>query len=387
MKVKVTLALIVFIVGLIPLSVFAQDGSGASELIVLNDTTPGIDVVITPSADTTGAVMLEVNNVSVMVTDVVGNVVFQSSDAHISGLAFQFAPNAGTHTLTIERLAGATQGFVRILAEAEIGDLGDVTLVNNDLLVLEQEADFPLSSSVPSSTANINIPEDSQGTITARFPGAPITAQLVNSEDGSVVATLMGSLIDGFSVTVESGQYEMVLVNNDTSRETVANVRVNTPQESDFAVLVDATTDTNVVVSDTAQPTTSAVETASNCTITINTASINLRSGPGTGYSVTDYAFRNDTYQVGGVNAEENWLLVGTETGSAWMNSRLGNLSGDCGDLVVFDIPYRDAATPQVVIQQPQVSIYHEDDDDEYEDEDHDEDDDHDDEEYEDDDD
>jgi uncharacterized protein YraI len=372
MKVKATLVLVVFILGLIPLSVSAQEGTDASELIVLNDATPGIDVVITPSADTTGAVALEVNNVSVMVTDVVGNVVFQATDAHITGMSFQFAPNAGAHTLTIERLPGATQGFVRIVAQPEIMTSGETALVSGNALALEQEADFPLSGLVPSSTATISIPEDNQGAITARFPGSPITAQLVNSEDGSIVATLTGSLIDGFSVTVNSGQYEMLLINNDASRETLANIRVNTPQESDFAVLVGATTDTNVVVSDTAQPTASAVDTTSTCAITINTASINLRSGPGTGYSVNEYAFRNETYPVGGVSQEENWLLIGTEDGSAWMNSQLGNLSGDCNNLTVYDIPYRDATTPQVVIQQPQVSIYN-DDDDEYEHDEHDE--------------
>ena len=74
-------------------------------------------------------------------------------------------------------------------------------------------------------------------------------------------------------------------------------------------------------------------------------------------------------YPVGGVSQEENWLLIGTETGSAWMNSRLGNLSGDCNNLIVYNIPYRDASTPQIVIQQPQVSIYHDDDD--HDDDDH----------------
>jgi SH3-like domain-containing protein len=109
-----------------------------------------------------------------------------------------------------------------------------------------------------------------------------------------------------------------------------------------------------------AQPATGetvAVNSAS-CAITIDLASVNLRSGPGTGYSVLNYGFRNDQYPVGGTNSDGSWVVIGTPDGaSAWMSGSVGSLSGECQNLTVYDIPYRNAPAPQVVVQQSQPSV------------------------------
>ena len=55
------------------------------------------------------------------------------------------------------------------------------------------------------------------------------------------------------------------------------------------------------------------------------------------------------------------WLLVGTESGSAWMAKNYLDLEGACDGLTVYDIPYRNAPKPEtiVVIPEPQI-VYQE---------------------------
>lgn len=345
----------------------AQSGNGLSgDLIVLNDSTPGIDVVVNPSPDTTGVVALEISNASVMVYDAVGNLVFESSDTHIRGIEFSFAPNAGTHTVTVERLPGAVQAYARIGAQAEMTTYDSAPeLVRSSTVAMAQEADFPLDSMSPSSAVNFVVPASVTAAVTARFPGAPVTAQLVDVAQTRSLATLSGSLIDGVRLTVDGGSYQLVMVNNNVAKETMANVSLLPARPSDFAVLVaEADASSTTTLASTSSSGVNSGAPVATCNVTVAVSSINLRSGPGTGYSVLDYAFRGESLPVGGTNSGGGWLLVGTDTGSGWMLSNLGMLSGTCDNLTVFDIPYREAATPQVTIQQPQVPVYRDDDDD-----------------------
>jgi uncharacterized protein YraI len=356
--------LIILTAVLPPLTAQAQTGS---DLIVLNDATPGIDVVVNPSPDTTGVVALEIKNASVTVTDAVGNVVFQAADPDITGLEFSFAPNAGTHTVTVKRLNGAAQAYARITSLAEMQLLSDtLQLVSNSTLASDQEADYPLNASTPSSVVNFTVPTAERAAITARFPGAPVTAQLVNVQENRTVATLTGSLIDGVRFKVAEGTYQLLLQNNNTARDTVANVSVIPAPDGNFESLVAQAEASNTTAMATTASASNTVTTTSACSLTVNASSVNLRSGPGTGYSVLDYAFRGETLPVGGNSTQSDWLLVGTDTGSGWIAGGLGALSGDCTNLTAYDIPYREATTPQVTIQQPQVPVYHDEYDDDH---------------------
>ena len=357
MKHLLPITILVIVLCGFALPALAQDG-GAGDLIVLNDTTPGIDIVITPALDATGAIALEITNASVVVTDVIGNIVFETYDPNIHGLELQFAPNAGTHILTIERLPGVIEAYIRIQGLLEITSATPTQLVSSTGLALSQETDLPLNPSTPSAMIDLAVPTGEQGTISVRFPGAPVTAQLVNTETGAAVATLTGSRIDGLSITVNTGNYQLVLLNNNTAQPTIANVSLTTPTETDFTALVEQASGGNITVADTSANTDATTTFPALCQVTVTTSSINLRSGPGTGYSVLEYAFRDDTLPVGGVNPEHNWLVVGTDTGSAWMVGTLGILSGECSDLTVYDVPYREAPAPQFSIQQPQVPVY-----------------------------
>jgi serine protease Do len=87
------------------------------------------------------------------------------------------------------------------------------------------------------------------------------------------------------------------------------------------------------------------------CTASVNVASMNLRSGPGTGYTVLGSVNQSSTLPVGGVNKEGGWLLVKGPTGSAWIAQSSASLSGNCKSLPAFNIPIRNAVAP-VVVQQ-----------------------------------
>jgi uncharacterized protein YraI len=353
--------IVLFVAAMLPMP--AVQAQSDSDLIVLNDSTPGIDVVINPSPDTTGVIAIEVENASVTVVDAVGNLVFQTVDPNIEGIELRFAPNAGTHTLTLERLPGAVQAYARIAALAEM-TVGSNTpeLVSGPALAMDQEADFPLNASTPSAAVDFSVSDASYATVTASFPGTPVTAQLVSVTENRTLATLSGSLIDGIRFKVASGDYELVLLNNNTTQETVANVSVLPAPNTDFTTLVAeaeaANTTTMTDTATSAADTTVSSSVASGCSVTVAASSVNLRSGPGTGYSVLGYAFRGENLTVGGTNPASGWLLVGTDAGSGWMAGELGILNGSCNSLAVYDIPYLEAAAPVVTIQQSQVPVY-----------------------------
>lgn len=361
-----------FLVLLITLSVIpfgfnhsasAQDG-GANDVILLNDATPGIDVIVNPSAETTGVVALEMSDASVFITDAQGNLIFEAMNADLKGLEFRFAPNAGAHTITIERLPNAVEGYVRIQALSELMTLGTTELVSSSNLNPNQEADFPLNADNPSSMVNLTIPSDEMQTISASFPGAPVTVQLVNSDAGTALATLSGSFVDGVRFTLSAGNYQMTMLNNNTSRPTVATVALTPALKNDF---------TPTIVADSNVSTSNPVADTAACGMLVNVSAANVRSGPGDGYSVLGYAFRGNDLIVGGINPESGWLLVQTETGeTGWLADDTGLVNGACDNLVAYDIPYLDATSPALVVQQ--TGYY--DDDDEYEEEEYEDDDD-----------
>ena len=354
-------------------AVHAQ-GGGSNDLVILNDSTPGIDVIVNPAVDTTGVVSLDITDASVMITDAVGNLVFEAADQNLTGIEFRFAPNAGAHTITIQRLNGATEGFVRIQALPEMVMMPTLEFVSNTALTTNQEADFPLNANSPSSVVNMSVPADESQAITATFPGAPVTVQLVNTDAGTALATLSGSLIDGVRFTVSTGNYQMTMLNNNIDRPTVANVSMTPPMNSDFVDMVLAARGEPSNIAGTV-PTNSSAP-ASTCAMTIGVSAGNVRSGPGAGYSVLEYVFRGEEVPVGGISSQSGWLLIQTGSGgTGWVANDLGILTGGCDSLVAYDIPYLAASSPTVIIQQTGGTGgsaggggFHDDDDDDHDD-------------------
>jgi len=344
---------------LVPAAVFAQT---PNDVIVLDDATPALDVVINPNPDTTGVIALEINSATVTLTNAAGNIVFESVDPSIQALELRLAPNAGSHTLSIQRAANASQGSTRIISLSQM-TAGSVvpTLVNSTTLAPAQEADYPLNSNSPSAIVDFNIPTaDGYGALTASFPGAPVTVQLVNTTNNLPLATLYGGAVDGVRFALEDGQYQLVMLNNNTAQATVANVSLLPTTGNSLGAPV-AQADTTVNIAAVAP----SANTDTPCTLTIAQSSVELRSGPGNGYSILEYAFRGSEMPVGGSNTQSDWVLVGTDTGSGWLSSSQGTMNGDCGSLTAYDIAYQEASAPAVVYGGEEYE-----DDDEYEEED-----------------
>lgn len=365
-----SLLLVVFAVasGVSPFKLGHAAAQGDPNVITLNDTTPGIDVVITMPPDTTGAVVLELSGVSVTMTDSTGNVVFLMNDARVHALELHFAPNATPHTLSVERLAGITEGYVKVTSQNDLTMDTGLALIDGEMVAPGQELDTFLDSTKPNSVVSVSLPADGNAsTVTASFPGAPVTAQLVDGTGVAVVTVYAGS-IDGIRLSMDGGDYQLTMLNTNPNQHTMAAVTVvpANPSSLPVAVATTATTDTTTTVAQNSPDQTSG-QSASGveaCTLTIDVSSANLRSGPGTGYSVLDYGFRNEAYPVGGTNIEQNWLLIGLPNGSAWLDRSLGTLSGSCDSLTVFNIPLRmTSSVPQIALQPaPSGSGYYDDD-------------------------
>lgn len=315
------LALCLFGVG----QVFAQSDT----TITLDDATPAIDVSITLPPDATGVVVLDLSMAGVKLTDAGGNLVFTSADARVHMLELSIAPNTGNHTLTVERLPGAQQASVRVHSQAELTPTSPTTSVESNRISSQQEHTLSLTSGTMGGQVAVEIPQNASGLITANFPSAQV-ASLVTDDTGTTLATSYRD-IDGFNMVVDGGTYYVSLTANQLTPDVKAAIST-TPSDS-FALLPQPQPQ---VVSN---PATATVP----CTATITTSSVNLRSGPGTAYTVIDFGFLGDTYQVGGINSTNDWLVIGTSTGSAWVSRALTQLNGDCGNLTVYNVPVQNA--------------------------------------------
>ena len=185
--------------------------------------------------------------------------------------------------------------------------------------------------------------------MTSTYFGANVTSQLVDN-NGSVLATSYGGVIDGLNMVLDGGSYGMTLVGNNLTNTITAGVQVM-PAESSGLVLLQlpAATEAPVVVSAATALPPAAVAVA--CNATIAGTSVNLRSGPGTGYNVLGYGYQNESYPVGGTNPEQNWVVVGLPSGSAWVSKTLVNLDGSCDNLTVFNVALRNAQQAQITFQ------------------------------------
>lgn len=370
---SLVLAVLLIASGVSPFAVKHAAAQTDPNLIALNDATPGIDVVITFPPDTTGAVALELSGAAVTVTDSAGNTVFVMADARVHALELHFAPNATPHTLSVVRLTGITEGYVKVTSQNDLTTDTGLVLIDGEMVAPGQELDTFLDTTTPNSAVSVSLPTDgSASTITASFPGAPVTAQLVDNA-GVAVATVYAGSIDGLRLALDGGDYQMIMVNTNPNQHTLAAVSAVPSNPSTLPVAVATTTNTTTVAQTV--PDQSTGQTAASvgaCTLTIDVSSANLRSGPGTGYSILDYGFRNETYAVGGTNTEQNWLLIGLANGSAWVDRTLGTVSGGCDALTVYNIPLRMASSvPQIALQPASGSAYHDDDDNEHEREEH----------------
>ncbi len=317
--------------------VFAQDNNN---LITLNDATPAIDVVITLPPETTGTVSLEMVQVDITMADSANVVVFHAADPRLHAVELNIAPNSGSHTLTVKRLPGVSEGYVSIISLPELSINGAVERVAGSVVTLNEEIALSLDPATPGGMATLNIPADTTGVVTATFPGANATTQLVDTQ-GVIITESTGGHVDGLNLVLDAGNYEFTVLGSNLTETVVAGLRAVSLEDTAITIVEAPPTAENVMVADEA------------CSAIVTSSSVNLRTGPGTGYSVNGYAYLDESYPVGGRNPENNWIVVGTDSGSAWMTITGVNLQGACGALTVFNIPFRDAPIAPIIITTP----------------------------------
>ena len=343
--------LALFVVVLLALvSALPAMAQNANDLITLNDASPAIDVVITLPPDTTGTIALDFSGAAVTLTDGSGSAVFTAADPRLHGLQLNIAPNSGSHTLHVERLLGVANASMRVVSLPELTQSGLTQLVTAPALQLNQEVSLPLSTDRPGDTVAVSIPAETTGVITATFPGVSAITQLVD-EGGLVMAQSNGAHVDGLNFVIDSGNYQFTLLGSNLTAPMVAGVRAVSAAEAGFIVL--ASPVSAAAVADTTAP---AAPSAATCTATVSASSLNLRSGPGTGYTILGYGYRGQVYTVGGQNPENNWVVVGTDFGSAWVSRNFIQTQGECTQLTVFNVPLKDAVPAQIVFAAPDQS-------------------------------
>jgi hypothetical protein len=338
--------LMIVLFGLMLLGAFLPVMGQTDSLITLNDLTPAINVNVTLPPDATGVVSLNLSMAAVTVTDAQGNTVFQEADARVHAVELSLAPNSGSHVIRVERLPGVTEANVMIQSLADLTDTGKAEFVQFENVSFNQERALPLGPASPGHTLALNLPMDMPGIVTTTFRGGNVTSQFVDS-NGAVVATSSGGGIDGLNMILAGGAYTLTLMGNGLSQDITAGVRLMSADTLGVNLLPIPAN--NLPVADTS--TTVATTSGEACAAVINSSSVNLRSGPGTAYSVLEYGYFNQTLAVGGTNQEQNWLVVGGQSGSAWIARELVQLNGACDALTVFNIPLRNAQPATLIVQ------------------------------------
>ena len=315
-----------------------------NEVITLNDATPAVDVVISLPPDTTGTIGLNFDGASIRLTDADNTTVFSAADPRLHALELNIAPNTGPHTLIVERLAGAPEAYVSILSLPELSIPGAPVLVQSSQLALNQEVSLPLDATHPGDSVAVSIPPDTTGLISTSFPGASATTQLVDAQ-GVVVAESYSGHVDGMNMVIDGGDYDFTVLASNLVNRITTGVRAVPADQNGFVP---------VQIPVSAPP---AQSSESVCVASIAVNSANLRSGPGTGYSVIDYGYRDENYFVGGVNPQNSWVVVGLDSGSAWLSESVTRLSGTCDQLPVFDVPLRDAQPAPIIVVTPEPQV------------------------------
>lgn len=354
------------------------------ELIALNDALPAIEVMISLPPNTTGAISLDIVDAVVQLTDVNGAVVFTAADNRLHGLQFNIAPNMGTHTLTAQRLPEAAEAYVRVNSLPDMTIGGEAQAVEGNSLTLNQETAFTLDANNPGSMVTVDIPINEIGMVTATFPNANAATQLLDN-DGVLLAESFAGHVDGLTFVLDAGSYTFTVWGENMTEPVVAGVRTVAAIDGGFELIeVPVLGDMGIIEAETGEE--PIEDTGIPCTATIAASSVNLRSGPGTGYSVLTFGYRGESFPVGGRNVENNWVVIGLEDGgSAWVSRSVSQLDGSCSDLVVFNQPLRHEQPAPVIVVTPEPEIiiqtvpaaqsnggssgggYHDDDDDEHE--------------------
>lgn len=313
-------------------------------VITLDAATPAVDIVVTPTNGASGVVYIELDGAHLSVRNSANVVTLSLADSRVAAVAIQLAEGAKPQTLHLERLPGLTTARAQIVAQTTLPAV-NVTSTDAPITALGAPASGKVAVT-PASSIPINV-NDQANMVTLQFPPQEATMQLTDGGGALVLTSQVGQEISGLSLRLAVGQYVMNLANRDLSAKSEVVVALS----SGPALMLPAATPTQQPTA--ISPTQSAGDTAA-CVATITVTSVNVRSGPGTAYSILGYTTLGSILPVGGLNREGGWLLVQSQAGAGWISNTVAEVSGNCKNLPVYDIPVRNAnVQPPGVNQQP----------------------------------
>ncbi len=96
----------------------------------------------------------------------------------------------------------------------------------------------------------------------------------------------------------------------------------------------------------TARPSPAPTVTSSQITIQASQPTINVRSGPGTNYTIIGKLNSSQIIQAVGISADGTWYVIYFSGGIGWIASSVVNVSGDSSALPVYNTPPTLTFTP-----------------------------------------
>lgn len=330
------LSLIAFVVsGTLSNASYAYAQQSTNSLITLDDSSPTANVVVTLDNNAPGVVYVEMNGAQATVTDTVSPDTLVIRDKRVSAFSFQLRQGAPTHILRLERLTGVPSAQVYIQAEAALPPI----------IGASQAVSFLASGATGSTSATMHVApaamvpvtiSGSSNMLSVQFADQPETMQLFDGSGTIILTKDPDNALGGLTINLAPGQYNLSIANSDPSTQSDIHLGLSTPPTSQLALLAPAATPTIVP-----------------CSAHIVATTVNLRSGPGVGYSILGYGYQNDVMVVGGVNSQGGWLLVQTKVGAAWVSAQTVATNGNCSGLTAFNIPLRGAPVSVTVTAQP----------------------------------
>jgi uncharacterized protein YraI len=320
---KRLLPVVTLLLGLSSVPAAAQ----SNDLITLSDAQPRLTAEVALPKNTTGALVLELSQASVTLTDTQGNVVFQEADARVRGVELSIAPNTDRHTLTVQKLPGAPAASVRIRSLAWLTDTRVTQQAVSDRVGLDQARTLPLTQQT-GVTTRISLPSGTPGVLNLVYTG--ITGSLQVQDSAGTLVARAARDIDGMNLVLDPGEYSVTLQAAEIQKGATATLQVAGAAAKGFALL-----------DPPSAPATVGQQTA-DCIAAVVPESVRMRVGPGTDYQPIGIAGQGQAFRVTAVNPDASWLQVNTNLGDAWVSRSLMQVSGGCNNLPVYSAQQND---------------------------------------------
>lgn len=189
---------------------------------------------------------------------------------------------------------------------------------------------------------HLAVSSPSGGTIIALFPGAQVAAQLTDNS-GEIVTSLDAGKIDGISLTLDTGDYDLALLNTNLDVPVIAAVGLVLELQENLPE--------PVILNEATPASTMTTEPVSQCTLQIVNQSGEVRSGPGSIYNGLGFVMRGNVFPVVGTTSDALWLFISGGQATAWIDRQLGTLDGNCQDITSDDVTVQQGNSQQISIQ------------------------------------